>query len=360
MARNACSTVLALSIGLWGAGCAKPPVAQKPVVRPVKIFAIGSHDPVDVREYPGTIQAFQDARMGFEVAGRVDEFLVQEGDLVEKNAELARLDARDYEADLKVAQANLAKAEADLKRSLSIRAEQAGAISAAQIEQDQRAVAVMQAQLEISQKAVEDTVLRAPFAGQVARKLVADFANVQAKDPVLILQDTSVLEIQVDVPERDVVNRPGTPVSKEELTARVSPKVMISALGDREFDAWIKEFATTAEPVTRTFAITMNFNRPDNANILPGMTARVRIVRNPERAWSVPSTAVQADERGGAYVWKVDSKSMTVHRIPVELGPLIGDRVRLAGGVENGDMIAVSGVTQLREGMRIREYESQP
>ena len=71
----------------------------------------------------------------------------------------------------------------------------------------------------------------------------------------------------------------------------------------------------------------------------------------------MPATAAQADESGQSYVWKVDSSTMTVSRAPVELGELADDRVRLNSGVEKGDMIAVSGVTQLREGIEVRNYE---
>jgi multidrug efflux pump subunit AcrA (membrane-fusion protein) len=88
------------------------------------------------------------------------------------------------------------------------------------------------------------------------------------------------------------------------------------------------------------------------------MTARVRVVIDPESAWSVPVTAAQADENERPYVWKVDSQSMKVSRAPVELGPLTADRVLLTGGVEKGDQVAISGVTSLREGMQVRKYEN--
>ena len=88
------------------------------------------------------------------------------------------------------------------------------------------------------------------------------------------------------------------------------------------------------------------------------MTARVRIVIDPESAWSVPVTAAQADAQEQPYVWKVDSESMTVTRSPVKLGPLTGDRVLLTDGVQDGDLVAISGVTSLREGMQVRKYDN--
>ncbi len=346
-----------LPLALPLVGCGEPPADSKPPIRPVKIHKIGSLQPMSVREYPGTIRAYQTAEMGFEVSGRVTEFLVREGQIVKKNDVFAHLDARDYVADLKVAQANLAKAQADLTRNTNIFKTEPGAIATSEIESSQRTAQVTEAQLGIAQKAVEDTELRAPFAGVMARKLVEDFANVLAKEPVLILQDNSVLEIEVAVPERDFVRRESQNESHEDLTRRINPKVIVSSLPDRDFAARVKEYATTADPITRTFPVKLNFDNPADVNILPGMTARVRVVIDPDSARSVPVTAAQADENGQSYVWKIDAASMKVSRTPVQLGPLTGNRVLLTSGVEKGDLVAVSGVTALREGMQVRSYE---
>ena len=345
---------LASLIGL--AGCEQPAEPEVSVVRPVKIHTIGSMDPAAFREYPGTIRAFQNAEMGFEVAGRITEFLVQEGDVVKVNDVLARLDARDYQAQLDAVEAQLRKAQADLTRSENIFKEDPGAISIETIDTHKREVDVAKAKLAVARKAVEDTELRAPFPGVMARKLVEDFANVQEKEPVLILQDTSVLEIEVDVPERDMaVSR--LDETREEVTARIMPKIIVSALPDRDFPGDIKEWATTADPVTRTFPVRLNFDNPSDVQVLPGMTARVQVIIDPQRAWSVPATAAQADENGRAFVWKVDESAMTVSRAYVELGELSDDRVQLKSGVSEGDLIAVSGVAQLRDGIEVRNYE---
>jgi RND family efflux transporter MFP subunit len=178
-----------------------------------------------------------------------------------------------------------------------------------------------------------------------------------AKEPVLILQDNSVLEIEIAVPERDFAARRKAEETGESSADELDPKVIVSAIDDREFDARVKEYATVADSVTRTFSVKLNFDNPDDVNILPGMTARVRVVIDPESAWSVPVTAAQADENEQPYVWRVDPDSMKVSRSPVELGPLTGDRVLLTGGVEDGDLVAISGVTALREGMQVRKYQ---
>src|SRR3972149_3121994 len=156
-------TILTLTTILLG--CGEPPAEPPPAVRPVKIVTVGEPDSSSTRDYPGTIKAVQDARQGFEVPGRIIEFLAKEGDQVEQDQVLARLDPRDYESQLRVAQANLNKAQADLERSLNIQRMNAGAIAEADIDRDRRAVEVTEAELAIAEKAVEDTELRAAFAG---------------------------------------------------------------------------------------------------------------------------------------------------------------------------------------------------
>ena len=315
--------------------CGEEAVEQEDVVRPIKIHTIGKADAEARREYPGSIRAFQHADMGFEVAGRVEEFHVSEGDDVVQGEVLAHLDDRDYVAALNASKANLRKAESDLRRSNSIFKEDPGAISKETIDTHQRAVDVANAELAVTQKAFEDTKLRAPFSGRMARKLV------------------------VNVPERDVAIGPPHILDEDmsERNERVDPEIIVSALPHLKFPGWIKEFASTADPVTRTFSIKLNFENPGNVNILPGMTARVQVTVNPERAWSVPVSAAIADDNGKAFVWRVDPQSMAVSRAPVELGDLVDDRVRITSGLEDGDMVAISGVNQLRDDMVVRLLE---
>jgi RND family efflux transporter MFP subunit len=353
--RSLLQGVVVVCVGLLAGGCEKPPAEQPAVVRPVKILTIQAGGAAGQREYPATIKATQQADMGFEVAGRMEEFLVNEGQLVRKGELLARLDDRDYQYELEKARANQRKALADLNRSLSIYKQDQGAISKGAIDSDRRAKEVTDAAVQQAEKAVEDTLLRAPFDGYVARKLVADFANVQAKEPVLILQDISELEVEVSVPERDMVGRERTN-DLDALTARLQPEVSITSMPGRSFPARVKEIATTADPDTRTFQVTLIFDPPDDVSILPGMTARARARVVSDAGIRVPVSAVVSNAQYQAIVWKVDPASMTVTPVRVEMGDLQGNEVEIRSGLQNGDMIAVSGLDYLQDGMQVRRF----
>jgi len=355
-ARTSNPVIAAGCLALLAGACEKPPVEEAPVARPVKILTVGENAAAERREYPGTIKARQHADMAFEVPGKIEEFLVKEGEFAREGDLLARLDDRDYQAELAKAQANHRKALADLKRGESIYKEDPGAISTEAIESYRRAVGVTKAALAQAQKAVEDTRLRAPFSGYVARKLVADFQNVQAKEPVLVLQDLSRLEIVVSVPERDLT-RGATRLTPAELTRQANPTVTVSALPGRQFPARIKEFATTADPVTRTFQATLAFDNPKDVSILPGMTARISVDPPASDQIWIPAHAVRADNEAEPYVWLVDPQKMTVSRRVVTVGQMAGEDIRVESGLEAGEQIAVSGVKQLQEGMEVRRYQ---
>jgi RND family efflux transporter MFP subunit len=341
-------------------GCSKPPVAEAPAgPRPVKMFTVQQESSSLYREYPGTISAAQRAEMAFEVPGRIVEFPVREGTFVPEGEVLARLDPRDYEARKDTAKANLRKAQADFRRGKNIRNEDAGAISQAQLDGYRRSVEVAEAQLREAEKAYEDTVLRAPFAGYLARKLVEDFENVPAKQVVLILEDNSSLEIKVDIPERDVTQA-DRKQSNENFTARSKPVIVVSSLPDQAFPGTVKEFATTADPATRTFQATLVFDTPSGVTVLPGMTAKVVVrgadARRAEQVIWIPARGAVADANGDSYVWLIDSSSQ-VRRRAVRLGKLSGSEVEVLGGLEKGDQIAVSGVHHLVDGMAVRRYQ---
>ncbi len=341
-------------------GCEQEPVEQAPVVRPIKIMTVGEAGAAADREFPGTIKATQHAELSFEVSGLIIERLVKEGQRVKKGDELARLDDRNYQAELDKVAARLREARSELDRSQRIYEQNPGAISTQKIDTDRKSVEVAEAEIRIAEKAVEDTVLRAPFDGTVARRLVEDFQNVLAKEPVMILQDISLLEIEISVPERDMT-RGATTRTVEQITEKAQPRVEVSSLPGRSYPARVSEVATTADPVTRTFQIRLVFEPPeDDTAILPGMTARVLANPLTEDVMRLPSHAAFADESGAAQVWLVDPSTMTVARRPVQLGELTGGDVEILEGLAEGDQVAISGVSQLRDGMQVRRYEARP
>ncbi|GGO87669.1 hemolysin D [Marinobacterium nitratireducens] len=329
-----------------------------PVSRPVKLFKVGEAASVRTLEFPGSVMAAQQSDMAFEVSGRIVEKPVTEGELVEEGRVLARLDPRDFEAERDRALAELSAARADFNRYN--RAFKANAVTAQELDRARRALRVAEAGLQRAEKAVDDTVLRAPFAGRVARMLVEDFANVQAKQPVMILQSEGALEMRVNVPESEWVRAKRVDSAAQiEINANIS--VLLSSLPDQPIPARITEFASTADPVTRTFEVTVGFQSPDGLIVSPGMTGRV-VYKMPaegaEAGLLIPADAVVATFDNKPSVWVYDEQTGVVSRRLVTTGELTGASIQVLEGLEPGERIAVSGVHTLTEGFSVHPMEN--
>ena len=353
-------TVAAVLAMLLLAACGKPPEPETAApVRPVKIMTVGADNGQVTWEFPGKVAAIRDVELAFEVQGKIIELPVEDGLEANEGDLLARLDPKDYEAARDAAVANRRAMRSAYNRAKKIFEQGAG--SQAEVDKTERDILVAEQDLVKAQKALDDTVLKAPYTGVVASKIAEDFQNVRAKEPILIFQDTSTLEIDVNVPERDFVHMtPG--LSLQQRTEALRPKIAVSSIPGNEFPARLKSFTTTADPVTRTYKATFIFENIPAFNLLPGMTAR--IILRPEAGLlhgtprvsglQIPAVATAADENGNAYVWRIDAATMKVARTPVTLGEMSGADIRVTTGIEPGDQIAISGVAHLQEGMQVR------
>lgn len=347
------AVMLTVASGVMLGGCQNKEEAPPPeVVRPVKVMTLGEAGMGVQRTFPGKVRAAQRVDLAFQVAGPLVELPIKEGQLLEKGDLVGRIDPRDFKSNLKAAQAEYEKAKANYARASNLVKD--GFISKSEFDRLKAKRDVDAAELEKRKKALDDTNMRAPFGGVVARRYVQNFEEVRAKQPVISLQDNSTLEIVVDVPERIILQRR----AQREV---VDIKGRFETIPDREFELSVKEYATEADSKTQTFRYVLVMPRPEGINILPGMTALVRAARtdaSPTDAaavFTIPAIAVIADEGGNAGVWVVDSDTSLVSRRGVRTGELTGvAEIQVLEGLQAGDTIAVAGVSQLREGMKVR------
>ena len=348
-----------LATALLGA-CGKEETAQQDdYVRSVKVVEIGSSVLERVYEFPGQIQAGQQLDLAFEVPGKLTAIKVKEGDMVKKGDLVATLDTRDYQASLNSAKATLEEAKLERDRNQRLFDQQAG--SKESVEKSIRTVQTAQASFDKARKAFEDTSLKAPFSGVVAKVFVDDFQNVSANQDIVVMQDTTTFEAVIDIPETLwVLAKPG--LSNEERNKRSRPEIRLTALRGESFPATISETSMLADPKTRTFAVTLAFSPPADLNISPGMTAAAilhwaREAQGGANIFSVPVGAVGFDDAGKAYVWKIDREKMIASRLVVEAGEVSEGMIGISGEIGEGELIAGSGVAQIRQGMALKRWQ---
>lgn len=345
-------TLLAL---LMLTACSEEAPLPPPESRPVKTMLVGGVTAGDFRQFPGVIDAIQKADLSFRVQGKLEQVLVKEGDMVEKGKVLAKLDPTDYQIVLNDRKASYATASANYERAKQLVAKEA--ISKVEHDKIRAEYATARANLNAAEQDLIYTSLKATFPGYIARRHVENFEEVRRKQKIFTLQDTSELEIKIDVPETLMIQlrraiEPGK-VSK--------PKRKMYAVFDRikdtQFPLALKEVSTTADANTRTFQATLKMEQPEGYNVLPGMTATVFAeVFASESGDSVsvllPLSAVIADADKQPTVWIVDDKTMTVSSKPIKAGTMSVNGISVSG-LDLGERVVTAGAAFMREGMKV-------
>jgi RND family efflux transporter MFP subunit len=335
-------------------GCGgEPEVEAAAVARPVSSMVVGQSFSGRLT-FPGTVQAADRAELSFRVSGPLVALPAEEGMMVTAGQLLARIDPRDYEIAATEARASFQQAVADAERFKRLYEREAVPLADLEVRLAMRDVA--RARYDQALANLRDTQLRAPFAGQVGRRYVENFEDVQARQLVMSLHDFSQVEVVIAVPEGIMagVREAGDP----------TVAVTFDALRDRSYAAEVKEFAVNADPNTQTFAVTVSLPQPEEINVLPGMTGTVvvsNVVTSDEAGdipITVPATSVFADPDENSHVWVVDEEAMTVTRRTVRVGPVTGtDEIIILEGLSPGERVVTAGVGQLREGFPIRLME---
>jgi multidrug efflux system membrane fusion protein len=241
-------------------------------------------------------------------------------------------------------------AQEDHRASLQV-LEQGTVARQEDIESQEAQVRGLEGRLVEANLQLEDSTLRAPYDGVIARRFVDVGQNVRAKEPVVQFQDVEEVDIAVDVPETVMI----AALRSADIVQTVAE---ISGAPGLEFPVRIREVAQVADPMTQTFQIRVAMQSPPGMNVLPGMTARVTLAYRRAGILDgrilVPISAVFKDATGEQVAWVV-GPDHTVSRRPVKLGEATGGRIEIVEGLQPGDRIAVAGVTFLRDGMQVRD-----
>lgn len=321
----------------------------KTPARPVRIMAVTARPQVQTHSYPARIQADRSTLLSFQVSGRLEKFPFREGDTLEPGDLVAELDPTDYELAYRQAQlqAELLLKELDRKKLLNTQGHVPDEVlEQAQVDYDLASVKVDQAERHISH-----TKLLVPFRALLAKRLVEKFVNLSAGEAVVLLQDISVLAVEVSIPEQTVLGaRP------DHL---IEAKAAFSSDPTTFYPIKLKEIATEPDQGTRSYLATFSLNPPEDRSILPGMsaTAYLSLKSEPASTLAVPLGAVTTAANDEFRVWVFDEKTGLISSRTVELGEWSKSQVEVLSGLTEGEYIVTAGAGYLHEGQKVRAVE---
>ncbi len=333
------------------AGCSAPPDAAEPVPRSVEVFQVNAAAPSSEPVYAGTLRAKQRSDLSFLQTGQIREMTKDLGERFKRGEVLARLDSTELGLAVEERLANLADAQAELAdakldRDRLIALEGSGAVSRSAVDSaiarfDSAAArtSAIEASLGQARKRLAESVLIAPFDGQVVERLMQPAQAVAAGQTVyrVIGQDGGL---------EAVVNLPVMALDQFAIGSQTQLLVRPTDVVRR---ATVIEVGNAAGR-SGLYPITLSLQDP--SGLRPGL--RVEVPGRGGRARGehpiIPLTAYRPASGTSALVFVVEPDTGRIATRDVELGTVTDEGVEVVAGLARGDLIVARGLSTLRSG----------
>ena len=344
MLRSVFATLWVIA-GLSGCG-ADSTVETSPAVRPARLITVGAGDHSAPSQFVGKVASAHTVELGFEIDGTLQQVPLREGALVQAGDIIAQLDPERFELALESAHADHELAEKTLSRVESLKA--SGTVSQAELDEAVARAKLTRLVVETAQKDLDDTVLRAPFAGQLTKRLVENFSPVARLSPVIRLAPVERIEVVIGVPEQLMARLNPATLSKAAVRFTADP--------DRLFEAQWLDYEAEASRDTQTYDVRFSLIDTPPWPVLPGMTATalLSMATPDDSVIQLPLSAVQSDAAGNFFVWTVERDSSVVAKRPIAVGVPSRKHVPVLSGLEIGEQVVAAGGAWLYDGMQVR------
>ncbi len=293
----------------------------------------------------GKLEAAQSVMVSPETTGKVEKIAVTANQQVKQGQLLIKLNDDKARAAVKEAKAYLTDEQRKLKEFQ--RLVKRNAITQTEIDAQKASVEIAQARLDAANADLKDLHISAPFAGTVG---FIDFSRgkmVTAGSELVSLDDLSVMQLDLQVPERYLAK----------LSTGMVVTASTEAWGETIFSGEVVGIDSRINQETLNLRVRIHFSNTEN-KLKPGMLVSSNM---DFPAINAPIIPVQALEYSGTkrYVYVVGEEQVA-KRTEVLLGARVENQVVITKGLEIGDSIVVQGIVNMRDGAKVVEQGSQP
>lgn len=299
----------------------KPPAVTVQVMQPEAL--------ANEIEFGGTVSPYEFVEIRPEISGRVVFLNTQvEGQTVPTSTVLAKLNATEYEAQLK-----RAMAQQEFTAKAKLRAQKL--IESQSITQQELDAAIQNhetatADVQYYQAMIEKTIIKAPFAGVVGLRAISNGAYVTPATIITTLQQTNPVKIDFTVPERY-------------LTYISTGQTFKISFDSKQYSAKIIAIDTRLENNSRNLRVRSVLQQ----QIALPVGAYVRVLITPESQASfwLPTAAILPDAKNKQVIRINHGRA---EMLTIETGIRTKDRIEVIQGIQRGDSIVVSGMMFVR------------
>jgi RND family efflux transporter MFP subunit len=326
-----------------------------------------------------------------EVGGRAVEVLIERGSAVKAGQPLVRLDDEDSKSQLREAEANeaqtrvrlglasgkpfdpretaeakmsrlsldraesewkrydgligpgaVSQSDLDLKRTEYLNAKESYESTLNQQRQAYEGYRAQQARVALARRAVANAVIRAPYDGVIAERVVSLGSLVQPGTRLATLIRVHPLRIELTIPE------PAVPMVRQGQTVQFTTQ----SHPDEHFTGTIAYVGPAVRAESRALVVEAVVPNP-KGQLHPGVFASARIeLPGTRTVLVVPATAVKTDETGSRVFVVRDGRAEARVVLP---GRATGDTVEVVSGLRAGERVVVAGGDRLADGARVKE-----
>lgn len=337
------STIAILLVAACSTKPTDAPSAAGNRAAPVLTHAVQWQTRATLVEAVGTSRARQSVTLFPEVSGEVEAVLFKTGEQVERGQPLVRLDARDQQLAVRLAQVELADAERLYSRYK--RSEGAGAVTESTLDEAKSAVDRAHIALERARVNLSYRTITAPFHGYMGITDLDAGARVDPATPVASLDDRSELLVTFTVPELFYGQLlPGQIIELSTWTH-----------GSQRNEGEVTEVDSRVDPQTRSFTVRARVpNREDQ--LRPGMSFRVQLPLIGGEYPLIPEVALQWGG-DGAYVWAI--KDGLAQRVPATIVQRLTGSILVESNLPEGTLVVTEGIQRLREGQPVLDVSEK-
>ncbi|SFL93353.1 efflux RND transporter periplasmic adaptor subunit [Marinobacter zhejiangensis] len=314
-----------------GTGRSRPPSLVNITTPLVEVVA-------DALTAVGTLKSRQAVAVTAEVSGRVVELNVQPGEVVAKGQLLVRLDDRQAQADLQVADAQFADAQRQYDRASRLVAN--NSIAQSRLDELRTALDVARAQRVAARIRLENHRIEAPFAGIVGLTDISLGSYLSEGETITTLDDTREMELEFSVPERYLGQ-----LAQGQQVAGETP-----AYPGQVFHGTLVELGARVSELSRTLPVRALVDNSEG-RLRPGQFMSVSLTLGQREALVIPEQAILM--RGAdSFVFVVEDG--VAKRTRVTLGSREPGLVEIQSGLSADDAVVVTGQDRLSNGESVQ------
>lgn len=305
---------------------------------PVEVDTIRITQISDERMYTGTFEPNKETKVSADIQGKINAVFVDVGSEVKKGQALIQLDNALLKLQLQTIEVQIEGLELDVNRYTIL--SEADAIQGVQLEKTKLGLKAAQVQKATLLEQISKTTIKAPFNGIVTAKLTEEGGFAGPGMPLLQITDISTLRFTVNVPENDLAQFKTD--QTHQIKADVYPTLPLSGK---------VTMAGSKANMGNSFPIQFQVANTEDMTIKSGMFGKVHLSSDKEeRGILIPSKAI-IEEEGTAKVYLVKDRKVTFKTITTSR--TIGNKTIVVNGLNEGDVIVISGFINLFENANI-------